>query len=490
MYDVVIVGGGVSGTSTARELSRYDLHVCVVEKMPDVCYGTSKANSGIVHAGYDCTPGTLMAKLNVRGNRMMPKLAKDLDVPFMQCGSLVVCTEEDDRETLTKLYEQGVENGVEGLEILDKDEVRKKEKNIADGVIATLWAPTAGIVCPFTLNYAYAEVAAGNGVEFRFNTEVQDILKKEEGYCLITNLGKIETKVVVNAAGVYSDRMHNMVSDHKIHITARRGEYCLLDRNASDLVNSTIFQLPGKMGKGVLVSKTAHGNILLGPTAVDQHYKEGTMTSAEGLETVLNLVNRSVKNVPRRQIITSFAGLRAHEAGHEFIIGEVEGAPGFVDCAGIESPGLASSPAIGEMVAGIVTDILHPAEKEEYTMSRKGILNPMTLSVADRNALIGENPAYGNIVCRCEMITEGEIIDAIKRPLGATTLDGIKRRTRAGMGRCQSGFCMPKIMEIMQRELSMTPFEITKCGKGSEWIVGTNKDKINVQAGGNAHAGI
>ncbi len=478
MYDVVIVGGGVSGTSTARELSSYDLKVCVAEKMPDVCYGTSKANSGIVHAGYDCMPGSLMAKLNVRGNKMMPKLCEDLDVPFVQCGSLVVCTKDDDRSMLEKLLEQGTKNGVQGLEIIGTERLRQMEKNIADDVVCALWAPTAGIVCPFTLNYAYAELAYENGVEFRFNTEVQDILRKEEGYVLITNHGKIETKVVVNAAGVYSDRLHNMVSDQKIHITARRGEYCLLDRNVSDLVSSTIFQLPGKMGKGVLVSKTAHGNILLGPTAVDQHYKEGTMTSREGLETVLKLVDKSVKNIPKRQTITSFAGLRAHEGRHDFIIEEVEGAPGFVDCAGIESPGLASSPAIGEMTAGIVAGILKPHKKTSYKTTRKGILNPMSLPKEELAELIKKNPAYGNIVCRCEMVTEGEIIDAIRRPLGATTIDGIKRRTRAGMGRCQGGFCMPRVMEIMQRELKLTPFEITKCGKGSEWIVGTNKDKI------------
>ena len=480
MYDVIIIGAGVSGTSTARELSAYDLKVCVVEKMPDVCYGTSKANSGIVHAGFDCQPGSLMAKLNVEGNRMMPQLCKDLDVPFEQCGSLVVCTEDDDPALLQRLYGQGIANGVEGLEIIDQARVREMEPNIADKVVSALWAPTAGVVCPFTLNYAYAEVAAVNGVEFRFNTEVQDIFRTENGYRLVTTLGKIEGKVVVNAAGVYSDRMHNMVSDKKIHITARRGEYCLLDRNASHLVHSTIFQLPSKMGKGVLVSKTAHGNILLGPTAVDQHYKEGTMTSAEGLATVLREVDKSVKNIPKRQIITSFAGLRAHEEGHEFIIGEVKGAPGFVDCAGIESPGLVSSPAVGKMVAGIVVDILKPAHKEEgtYQTTRKGVLNPKDLPLEERNELIKKNPAYGNIICRCEMITEGEIMDAIHRPLGATTLDGIKRRTRAGMGRCQGGFCSPKTMEIMSRELGLTPYEITKCGKGSEWIVGTNKDKI------------
>lgn len=478
MYDVIIIGAGVSGASTARELSRYDLNVCVVEREADVCCGTSKANSGIVHAGFDAKPGSLMAKLNVEGNKKIPQLAKDLDIPFNPCGSLVVCTEEDDPSMLQKLYEQGIENGVEGLEILDQEQVRAKEPNIADQVVAALWAPTAGVICPFTLNYAYAENACENGVKFYFNTEVQDVLRIEDGYKLITNHGKYEAKVVVNAAGVHADTFHNMVSENKIHITARRGEYCLLDHAAENLVNSTIFQLPSKMGKGVLVSKTAHGNILLGPTAIDQHYKEGTMTSKEGLNDVMTLVDKSVKNIPKRQVITSFAGLRAHEDGHEFIIKEVEDAPGFVDCAGIESPGLVSSPAVGKMVADIVAGILNPKEKEEYTMTRKGILNPMELSIEERNQLIKENPAYGNIVCRCEMVTEGEIIDAIRRPLGATTLDGVKRRTRAGMGRCQAGFCSPKTMEILAREIGATMQEITKNGKGSEWVVGMNKDKI------------
>lgn len=476
MYDVVIIGAGVSGSSSARALSRYNLNICVVEKEEDVCCGTSKANSAIAHAGFDAKPGTLMAKLNVLGNKMMPKIAKDLDVPFNPCGSLVVCTKGDDASKLQLLYDQGIANGVEGLKILNEEEVHEMEPNLADDVVAALWAPTAGVICPFILNIAYAENACENGVEFKFDTEVEGIEKIEGGYRLSTTNGPIEAKVVVNAAGVYADKFHNMMANEKIHITPRRGDYCLLDKTAGNLVSRTIFQLPGALGKGVLVSPTVHGNIIVGPTAIDQEDKEATATTQAGINQLITQAGKSVKNIPMRQVITSFAGLRAHEDGHEFIIKELEEAPGFVDCAGIESPGLASSPAIGEMVKDIVTGILKPTEKEDYKATRKGILDPKTLSIEERNELIKENPAYGNIICRCEKVTEGEIIDAIRRPLGAKSLDGVKRRTRAGMGRCQSGFCSPRTMEILARELGLDMAEITKCGKGSELIVGVNKE--------------
>lgn len=476
MYDVVIIGAGVSGAASARTLSRYNLDICVVEKEEDVCCGTSKANSAIVHAGYDAKPGSLMAKLNVQGNKMMPQIAEELDVPFERCGSLVVCREEEDIEMLKKLYEQGVVNGVEGMKILDKEEVHAMEPNLADDVKAALLAPGAGIICPFLLNIAYAENAVENGVEFRFNTEVQNIEKIEGGYRLLTENGPIEAKVVVNAAGVYADRFHNMVSDKKIHITQRRGEYILLDKTAGDLVSHTIFQLPGKYGKGVLVSRTVHGNIIVGPTAIDQEDKDSTATTRKGLDQVIAKSAMSIKNIPVRRAITSFAGLRAHEDGGEFIIKELEDAKGFVDCAGIESPGLASSPAVGEYVKEIVTEILRPSEKTNYKNTRKGILDPKALSLKERNALIQENPAYGNIICRCEKMTEGEILDAIHRPLGAKSLDGVKRRTRAGMGRCQSGFCSPRVMEILARELGTDMSQITKCGGHSGLIVGKNKE--------------
>lgn len=478
MYDVIIIGGGVSGAASARELSRYKVRACVLEKEEDVCCGTSKANSAIAHAGYDAEPGSLMAKLNVRGNEMMEQLSKDLDFPFQSIGSLVICLSEEEMPGLQKLYDKGIANGVKGLKILNREEVLEMEPNITDNVYAALYAPTAGIVCPFNLNIALAENAYTNGIEFRFNTEVQNIRKIDGGYELCTNQGTFRTKYVVNAAGVYADKFHNMVSEKKIHITPRRGDYCLLDKSAGTHVSRTIFSLPTKYGKGVLVTPTVHGNLLVGPTAIDIENKEGTNTTREGLDEVITKAGQNVKNLPMRQVITSFAGLRAHEDGTEFIIGEPEDARGFIDCAGIESPGLTSCPAIGEMVAGILQEKLGLEKKDNFIATRKGILDPDTLTREERAELIQREPAYGNIICRCEMITEGEILDAIRRPLGARSLDGVKRRTRAGMGRCQSGFCSPRTMEILARELHVSMADITKSGGKSRLVVGTNKDTL------------
>ena len=478
MYDVIIIGAGVSGSAVARELSRYRIKVCVLEKEEDVCCGTSKANSGIVHAGYDAAEGSLMAKLNVRGNEMMEALARDLDIPFKRTGSLVICLHEEDQLQLQTLYERGGRNGVPGLRILGREELKDMEPNISNEACAALYAPTAGIICPFELNIAMAENAAMNGVEFRFNTEVQDLKSTEKGWEIYTSQGVCETRYVVNAAGVYADVFHNMVSKNKIHITPRRGDYCLLDKSAGSHVGRTIFALPGKYGKGVLITPTVHGNLLVGPTAVDIEDKEGTNTTKEGLDEIIKKAGMNIKNLPMRQVITSFAGLRAHEDGHEFIIGEVKDARGFIDCAGIESPGLTSSPAIGEMVGNLIRDKMNLEEKEDFISIRKGVLNPNTLDREQRNFLIQEKPEYGNIVCRCEMITEGEIIDAIQRPLGARSLDGIKRRTRAGMGRCQTGFCSPKTMEVLARELHISISEVTKSGGNSGIIRGRNKDSL------------
>lgn len=478
MYDVIIIGGGVSGAASARELSRYKVRACVLEKEEDVCCGISKANSAIAHAGYDAEPGSLMAKLNVRGNEMMEQLSKDLDFPFQRIGSLVICLSEEEMPGLQKLYDKGIANGVKGLKILNREEVLEMEPNITDNVYAALYAPTAGIVCPFNLNIALAENAYTNGIEFRFNTEVQNIRKIDGGYELCTNQGTFRTKYVVNAAGVYADKFHNMVSEKKIHITPRRGDYCLLDKSAGTHVSRTIFSLPTKYGKGVLVTPTVHGNLLVGPTAIDIENKEGTNTTREGLDEVITKAGQNVKNLPMRQVITSFAGLRAHEDGTEFIIGEPEDARGFIDCAGIESPGLTSCPAIGEMVAGILQEKLGLEKKDNFIATRKGILDPDTLTREERAELIQREPAYGNIICRCEMITEGEILDAIRRPLGARSLDGVKRRTRAGMGRCQSGFCSPRTMEILARELHVSMADITKSGGKSRLVVGTNKDTL------------
>lgn len=478
MYDVIIIGGGVSGTATARELSKYKGTFCLLEKEEDLCCGTSKANSGIVHAGYDAPECSLMAKLNVLGNEKMEKLSRELDFPFKRTGSLVLCFSPEDLPSLKLLYDRGIANGVKNLLILCREEVLKMEPNVSDEVFAALYAPTAGIVCPFEMNLAFGENAYENGVEFHFNTEVIRLEKIEKGYRIFTNKEEFETKCIVNAAGVYADDIHNMVSKRKIHITPRKGEYCLLDKSAGAHVSRTVFALPGKEGKGVLVTPTVHGNLLIGPTATDIEEKEGTNTTGNGLAQVINKAGKNVKNLPLRQIITSFAGLRAHEDHHEFIIEEVEDAPGFIDCAGIESPGLTSAPAIGERVAEILREKLGLEEKENFISKRKGILRPASLSFEERNALIKENPAYGNIICRCEMVTEGEIREAIRRPLGAKSLDGVKRRTRAGMGRCQSGFCSSKVMEILAQELNADLSQITKAGDGSNLICGTNKDRL------------
>ena len=478
MYDVIIIGAGVSGAATARELSRYKVKACVIEKEEDVCCGTSKANSAIVHAGYDAPEGSLMAKLNVRGNQMMEQLSRELDFPFKRNGSLVVCLREEDMPKLQELYRRGIANGVPDLRILNPEELQEMEQNISDQACAALYAPTGGIVCPFLMNIAMAENANENGVEFKFDTEVRDIKQTENGWEIYTTNGVFQTRYVVNAAGVYADRLHNMVSKKKIHITPRRGDYCLLDKSAGNHVSKTIFALPGKYGKGVLVAPTVHGNLILGPTAIDIEDREGTNTTREGLDQVLEKAGMNVKNLPLRQVITSFAGLRAHEDGNEFLIGEVEGAKGFIDCAGIESPGLSSAPAIGEMVAQILKEKMCLEEKEDFIAVRKGILDPKTLSKEELNALIREKPEYGNIICRCEMVTEGEIIDAIRRPLGAKSLDGVKRRTRAGMGRCQAGFCSPRTMEILARERNVSMFDITKAGGASEIITDYNKDSL------------
>lgn len=478
MYDVIIIGAGVSGSAVARELSRYKVNACVLEKEEDVCCGTTKANSAIIHAGYDAAEGSLMARLNVEGNQMMPELSKELDIPFEQCGSLVVCLDEASLPNLQTLYDRGVKNGVKDLEIItDQERIREMEPNLADEVIAVLSAPTAGIVCPFHLNIALAENAYTNGIDFKFDTEVESIRQIEGGWKLETSKGVYETRYVVNAAGVYADRFHNMVSESKIHITPRRGDYFLLDKNAGKHVKRTIFALPSKYGKGVLVTPTVHGNLIIGPTAVDIENKEGTATTREGLDE-LSKACLNVKNLPMRQVITSFAGLRAHEDHHEFIIRELDDAPGFVDCAGIESPGLTSSPAIGKMVAEILREKLDLNVNPDFNGTRKGNIDLDTLSKEEKAALIEKEPAYGNIICRCEMVTEGELLDAIHRPLGARTLDGIKRRTRAGAGRCQAGFCMPKTMEILHRELGIPMTEITKSGGNSQLLVGYNKDRI------------
>lgn len=478
MYDAVIIGGGAVGCAVARYLSRYRLSICLVERGEDVCVGTSKANSAICHAGFDAPVGSAKARFNVEGSRMMEGLSQELDFPYRRCGSLVLCFDEAELPHLRELLERGVQNGVEGLEILDRAALRALEPAVSDKAVAALWAPTGAVLCPFGMTIALAENAAANGCAFRFNTEVARIERRDGFFRLHTGGDCIDTRVVISAAGVYGDALHNQLCADKLTIVPRRGEYCLLDRTCGQLVQHTIFQLPSAMGKGVLVTPTVHGNLLVGPTAVDQPDKDRTATTAEGLRSVAETAAKSVENLPMRDVITSFAGLRAHLSGPEddFIVGE--STDGFFEAVGIESPGLSSAPAIGRYLAELAAAKLHAAEKKDFIAQRRDMPHPREMDFASRQDLIARDPAYGQVICRCEGVTEGEIRDAIRRVPGARSLDGVKRRVRAGMGRCQGGFCGPKVMELLSRELHVPITALTKGGGESRLLAGRTKEVL------------
>ncbi|MBQ7460328.1 MAG: NAD(P)/FAD-dependent oxidoreductase [Oscillospiraceae bacterium] len=470
-YDVVVIGAGVTGCAIARELARYKLKTIVLEKEEDVCSGTSKANSGIVHGGFDAKEGTLMARMNVKGAAMIRELSKKLDFTYRENGSMVLAFSESDLPGLEALKKRGEANGVNDLSILTGDEARELEPALSEEVAGALLSPSAGIVCPFGITIAFAENAADNGVEFSFLNAVQSIEKTDGGYVVRAEKGDLTARAVVNAAGVYSDKINDMVSEKHFTIIPRRGEYVLMDREVGDLVSHTIFQLPTRLGKGVLVTPTAHGNLLVGPNAQDIEDKEDTETTAEGIEDIKRRALLSVPSVPYNKAITGFSGLRAHEEHHDFILGEAEDAEFFFNAAAIESPGLTSSPAIGEYMASLISERLGAEKKESFIETRKGIPQVAKLSPKERAKLIAERPEYGTIVCRCESISEGEILDAIRRTLGARSMDGIKRRVRQGMGRCQAGFCTPRAMELLARELNIAPEEVTKNRPGSELLV-------------------
>ena len=465
---MLVVGGGVIGATILRELTKYNLKVCLLEKESDVAMGQSKANSGIVHAGFDAEEGSLMAKMNVKGCALMPETCEKLHVPYKNNGSLVVAFSDEEMEHLKVLYNRGVANGVPELKILSKEELLELEPNLNPDSFGALYAPTAGIVCPYELTIAATECAVTNGVEFIRNCEVTAVETNADSIALETTQGRIEAKYIINAAGVYSDEIARMAGDDTISITARKGEYFLLDRATGSLVSHTIFQCPSKMGKGILVSPTVDGNLLMGPTAEDIDDKSNVNTTNSGLNDVKKYAVKSVPSVNARNAITSFTGLRAHAAAHEFIIGVSEKNSRLINAAGIESPGLTSAPAIAEYIGDIVKSVFGELEvKADYDNTREAPVRFRHMSDEERAELIKKNSAYGRIICRCETITEGEIIDAIKAPAGARDVDGVKRRTRAGMGRCQGGFCGSKVVEILARELGMSINEITKFGGNS-----------------------
>lgn len=480
MYDVAIIGAGITGTFIARELSRYELDIVILEKDNDISSGATKANTGIVHAGYDAKPNTKMAYFNVKGNPMFDKVCEELDVPFKRNGSLVVGFNEEDMETIEELYERGVKNGVPKLEIIDREKIKELEPNIGKDVVGALYAPTAGIISPWELAIALAENAMDNGAELYLNNEVKDIESTDSGYRIKTNEREIEAKYVINCAGVYADEISQMVGDSSFKITPRSGQYYLLDKAAGEMINTVIFQCPRKFGKGVVVSPTAHGNIIVGPDNEVVPNKEATETTGYRLRMVRETAQKSVEGIPFNKNITNFTGVRAEPDTGDFIIEESKVAKGFINVGGIKSPGLTSSPAIAEYVTGMVKDIAGGLEdKEDFNPKRKKVIRFAELSNEEKAELIKKDPSYGRIICRCETVTEGEIIDCINRNAGATTVDGVKRRTRAGFGRCQGGFCMPRVMEILARELNKDVTDIVKDGTDSYILTGETKEIEN-----------
>ncbi len=475
MFDVIVVGGGVIGGAVLRELTKYKANVCLLEKENDVCMGASKANSGIVHAGFDAPENSLKAKFNVKGNEMMPAYTKELGVKYRNNGSLVVAFSEEEMQTLASLKARGEANGVKGMEIIDKARLKALEPNISDNAVGALFATTGGIVCPYELTIAEIGNAMDNGAKLYCNFEVVKAEKTASGYALTSANGEtVEGKLVVNCAGLASGKIAALFGDNDIEIGARKGEYLLLDRESGDFVNHTLFFTPTKKGKGILVSQTVDNNIILGPTA-DEGDAE-TDTTAAGIADVMGKAQEMCSGVPFFNVITSFAGIRAFSDRHDFIIEESKTAAGLIHCAGIESPGLTSAPAIGEyVVESLVKKHLALEKNESFHGERKPDYFFKNLTTEEQNELIQRVPAYGKIVCRCEQITEGEIIRAIKENPPARDIDAIKRRTRSGMGRCQGGFCQPHVAEILARELGVTFEEITKKGEGSELVMEVTK---------------
>lgn len=474
-YDVVVIGAGVVGALISLELSKKDIRVAILDKCNDVAMGTTKANSAIVHGAFDAANGTLKAKLNVRGTALMPQLCADLAVPYRNNGSLVLAFSDEEMEHVHTLYERGQKNGVPRLSVIDKAVVKAMEPHVSDEVVGALLSETAGIVCPYELTIAATEVAVTNGVEFLRNCAVESIQANNDGFVLSTTCGEIEASYVINAAGVHADDVARMIGDDSITIIARKGEYYLLDKSYGYIADHTLFQCPTKMGKGVLVTPTVDGNLLIGPSALDVEDKDDVDTTAEGLSFILEKAKKTVPELNTRGAITSFAGMRAHPVTDDFIIGFSEKNDRFLNVAGIESPGLSAAPAIAEMVRDLLTEKAALSEKAQYKTKRTPPVRFRHMSKAEREALIAKNKAYGRVICRCETITEGEILDAIHAPAGARDVDGVKRRTRAGMGRCQGGFCGSKVLEILARELNVPMNEITKFGGASKILFDKTK---------------
>ena len=478
-YDVIIIGGGVCGAAVAYFCSKYKLKSAILEKENDVSCGTSRANSAIIHAGYDPAPGTLMAKLNVRGSFLTKEICEKTDVPYKRIGSLVIAFGKEDDEHVKRLYERGKENGVPELEILSGEQVREKEPNLSEEVTSALYAGTAAIISPWEFTLALAETAVQNGCDFIRDAEVTGIDRDEDGFYTVHSAkGDFITRYVVNAAGVFADKVHNMAAKPEFEISPSAGQYYLLDKSEGDRAKHVVFQCPNKNGKGVLVAPTVHGNLIVGPNS-EPVTGDDTKTTAEGLATVKEKALRSIPSVNFAESIRNFSGVRA-KSGGDFIIKEAEDAPGFIDVAGICSPGLSAAAAIGEYVVEIIKKI-NPESLEEnkYFICERKRTRFSELSPEEKKKLAKENPAFARVICRCETVTEGEILESLSTPIPPVSVDGVKRRVNAGMGRCQGGFCGPRVVEILAKSQGVPMNKILKDRAGSDILFEETKGGRN-----------
>lgn len=474
MYDVAIIGCGISGASVAYYLTKYKLDVAIIEKCNDVCMGTTRANSAIIHAGYDPEPGSLCAKYNVRGCELAGEICKKLDVAYDNIGSLVVAFCEKELETLNVLFDRGLKNGVPDMQILNQEELRKMEPQISDEAVGALYAPTAAIVNPWEYALAMAETAVRNGAELMLNTEVKDIKDGGGKWDIETNNGTVEAKYVINCAGVYSDDIHNMVAEPTFKILPYAGEYFLLDKVEGERANHVIFQCPNELGKGVLVSPTVHGNLIVGPNAV-LGAKDDTTTKTASLDFIRESAGKSIPSINYRENIRNFTGVRANSDTGDFVIGFAT--ERFIDIAGFKSPGLSAAPAVAEDIVNMLADDGLEMIKKSNPIDEREHIRFKDLSPEEKNRLVEENPTYGRVVCRCETVTEGEIRAALKSPIKPVSLDGIKRRCGTGMGRCQGGFCGPKVLEIISKNTKVSFEDVLQDANGSYILTGETKCK-------------
>lgn len=473
--DVLIIGGGVIGAAIAREISKYDLKIILLEKEDDIAMGTSKANSGIIHAGYNAKSDTLKGRLNVQANPIFDGLCEELNVPFKRIGSLVIGFTEEDLRILKREKENGEKLGIKGMKIISGNDLFDLEPNLNRDARFALYAPTAGIISSYEFAIALADSAVLNGTKVYLETEVLDVLTEDGQVVGVkTNQGLFQAKVVINAAGVYADKIASMAGDNSIKIKPYKGEYHLLDKKWGDYVKHVLFPIPDEQSKGILVTPTVHGNLLIGPNSNIVGDKDDLAVSSEGLEEIYREASKMVPGINRRDVIANFAGLRAKAEGDDFIIAHSREVKGLINVAGIQSPGLTAAPAIAKLVVELLRDYqvkdngIELREKEDFQASLAKHPVFTEASIEEWNELIRKDPTYGEIICRCEKVSKGEILDALRRPVPAGSLDAIKRRTRAGAGRCQGGFCGPRVLEIIAAESGLKATDITKKGKGSE----------------------